>query len=122
MTVVVSLRIGRRTQTQVALLDVLLPHDQTWRHRRWFVIRAWRPMRQVRKRAFDQRLQTVMVEMAGRGHDEIRGQIGARKVPAEAGGVERAHSVRGSENRPPKRMPRPELLSKHFVNQVVRRI
>ena len=122
MPILMRLGIGRRAEAHVALLDVLLPHHEPWCHGRRIGIVPGTPGRQIGERSLDQRLELCVLEVSRGGNDQVRRQVGAREVPPEAGGLERCDRVGGSQNRPAERMTRPELLSEHFVDEIVRRI
>ena len=63
-----------------------------------------------------------MIDVTGHGDEHLRRHIHPREIVAQAGLVERRHGLGRSQDRPAKRMLRPELLGENLVHQVVGRV
>ena len=81
-----------------------------------------RARRHGRKRRFSERFERRVFEMPGGRNHQIRREIRPIEISAQPIGVERRDRFRRAENGTSERMSRPELLSEHFVHEIIRRI
>ena len=78
--------------------------------------------RDVGEGPLDQRADLRMLEVADRGDDEVRRDVGVGEVAAQRGLIEGRHRVGLTENRPAERVIGPEPAGEQLVDEVVGRV
>ncbi len=120
--IVVVLRVAARAHADVTLLEVLVA-DNHLRHDRWRCIGRPRRARWHRlERRQNQLPYPRMLDVAGGRHDDVAGGIGRLEILSQALLRERLNRLSRPEDRAPQRMPLPEALREHFVDEIVGRI
>src|SRR6185295_11722716 len=103
-------RVAADAEAQMALLELLVPH-QNLRHHLWrFVATRLARFRQRPELLLDEVANPIVLEIPDRGDDQILGGVDATEIVAQQVGVERFDGFLGPEDWPAERMVLPEPL------------
>ena len=113
---------GRRAEHDVTLLQILLANLDRRRGDRHRVLGFGATVRNLRERAFEQRLHVVVLEIADGDHYEVLGHVGVAKILLQGVAIEGVDAGGGAENRTAERMAAPEAFGENLVDQIVGRV
>ena len=116
------LRIAARAHAQVALLELLVAHQNLRCDRRRLLPHDLTGLWHGAESLLHQLADAIVFEIADGGHDQVRRGVRVAKIIAEEVDVERFDRFTRAENRPPQRVVFPEALREELVDEVVGRV
>src|SRR5206468_8097981 len=120
--VVVVLRIAADAEAHVALLELLVAHENLGDHARRLIAGRIARFGQRSELLADELAHPVVLEVADRRDDQVPGRIDAPEVITQQLRVERLDRLLRAEDRTAERMILPEALREELVDEVVERV